>query len=136
MKGSIYLMHYFAPLFQSLAPLARPTTTHLRVQLQHIAALFASTHIRYFAPPLFPRFTLSSRSYLSSVRVYGSQCYAPTYSEATTEACSWTPIYPTNASDFHWAGIRSLSPLSSPHLSLAPSLSPWQAPPHSAQQLG
>ena len=34
------------------------------------------------------------------------QCYAPTYSEATTEACSWTPIYPTNASDFHWAGYR------------------------------
>lgn len=34
-------------------------------------------------------------------------CYAPTYSEATTEPCSWTPIYPTNASDFHWAGYRS-----------------------------
>ena len=50
---------------------------------------------------------------ISDVDIYKllSQCYAPTYSEATTEPCSWTPIYPTNASDFHWAGYRSGPPL-------------------------
>eukprot|EP00286_Rhodomonas_abbreviata_P001782 CAMPEP_0181290212 /NCGR_PEP_ID=MMETSP1101-20121128/1296_1 /TAXON_ID=46948 /ORGANISM="Rhodomonas abbreviata, Strain Caron Lab Isolate" /LENGTH=84 /DNA_ID=CAMNT_0023394487 /DNA_START=144 /DNA_END=398 /DNA_ORIENTATION=- len=36
-------------------------------------------------------------------------CYAPTWSQATTEACNWTPLTPTQASDFHWAGYRSSS---------------------------
>ncbi|EKX45821.1 hypothetical protein GUITHDRAFT_108270 [Guillardia theta CCMP2712] len=41
------------------------------------------------------------------VNKYVQPCYAPTWSEATTEPCSWTPVIPTSASDFHWAGYRS-----------------------------
>eukprot|EP00291_Cryptomonas_curvata_P013397 CAMPEP_0172182688 /NCGR_PEP_ID=MMETSP1050-20130122/18539_1 /TAXON_ID=233186 /ORGANISM="Cryptomonas curvata, Strain CCAP979/52" /LENGTH=90 /DNA_ID=CAMNT_0012856163 /DNA_START=67 /DNA_END=339 /DNA_ORIENTATION=- len=33
-------------------------------------------------------------------------CYAPTWSEATTEECNWTPITPTVKTDFSWAGYR------------------------------